>query len=174
MSVPSLELGLPHAPPLPLASVSQWGMGESQFGLIVLVDFNAIYPGVPTGIFASFPGVAHFLSFEEICQYPRVPQGKVATWKHPWVRRTPGKKTPVVLDPRKRQKQLKLPVLEKKPSTLSTPCNTPARAELFCCRTQKSRIKVKGLDKLAAEFWYRQPRKGQKRAELLKSLFFFS
>ena len=49
--------------------------------LIVLVDFKAIYPGVPTGIFAGFPGVAHFLSFEEICQYPRVPQGKVA---NPW------------------------------------------------------------------------------------------
>jgi hypothetical protein len=49
--------------------------------LILLVDFKAIYPGVPPGIFASFPGVAHFLSFEEICQYPRVPQGKVAT---PW------------------------------------------------------------------------------------------
>ncbi len=46
--------------------------------LIVLVDFKAIYPGVPPGIFAGFPGVAHFLSFEEICQYPRVPQGKVA------------------------------------------------------------------------------------------------
>ncbi len=46
--------------------------------LIVLVDFKAIYPGVPLGIFTSFPGVAHFLSFEEICQYPRVPQGKVA------------------------------------------------------------------------------------------------
>ncbi len=40
--------------------------------LIVLVDFKAIYPGVPPGIFASFPGVAHFLSFEQICQYPRV------------------------------------------------------------------------------------------------------
>jgi hypothetical protein len=26
----------------------------------------------------SFPGVAHFLSFEQICQNPRVPQGKVA------------------------------------------------------------------------------------------------
>jgi hypothetical protein len=49
--------------------------------LIVLVDFKAIYPGVPPGIFAGFPGVAHFLSFEEICQYPRVPQGKVA---NPW------------------------------------------------------------------------------------------
>jgi hypothetical protein len=49
--------------------------------LIVLVDFKAIYPGVPLGIFASFPGVAHFLSFEEICQYPRVPHGKVA---NPW------------------------------------------------------------------------------------------
>lgn len=49
--------------------------------LIVLVDFKAIYPGVPQGIFAGFPGVAHFLSFEEICQYPRVPQGKVA---NPW------------------------------------------------------------------------------------------
>ncbi len=49
--------------------------------LIVLVDFKAIYPGVPPGIFASFLGVAHFLSFEEICQYPRVPQGKVA---NPW------------------------------------------------------------------------------------------
>ena len=36
---------------------------------------------VPPGIFAGFPGVAHFLSFEEICQYPRVPQGKVA---NPW------------------------------------------------------------------------------------------
>jgi hypothetical protein len=45
------------------------------------VDFKAIYPGVPPGIFTSFPGVAHFLSFEEICQYPRVPQGKVA---NPW------------------------------------------------------------------------------------------
>ena len=44
--------------------------------LVVLVDFKAIYPGVPPGIFASFPGVAHFLSFEQICQYPRVPQGK--------------------------------------------------------------------------------------------------
>jgi hypothetical protein len=40
--------------------------------LIVLVDFKAIYLGVPPGIFAGFPGVAHFLSFEEICQYPRV------------------------------------------------------------------------------------------------------
>jgi hypothetical protein len=40
--------------------------------LVVLVDFKAIYPGVPPGIFASFPGVAHFLSFEQICQYPRV------------------------------------------------------------------------------------------------------
>ncbi len=51
--------------------------------LIVLVDFKAIYPWVPPSIFASFPGVqvAHFLSFEEICQYPRVPQGKVA---NPW------------------------------------------------------------------------------------------
>jgi hypothetical protein len=49
--------------------------------LIVLVDFKAIYPRVPPGIFAGFPGVAHFLSFEEICQYPRVPQGKVA---NPW------------------------------------------------------------------------------------------
>ena len=39
--------------------------------LVVLVDFKAIYPGVPPGIFASFPGVAHFLSFEQICQYPR-------------------------------------------------------------------------------------------------------
>ena len=46
--------------------------------LVVLVDFKAIYPGVPPGIFVSFPGVAHFLSFEQICQYPRVPQGKVA------------------------------------------------------------------------------------------------
>ncbi len=36
------------------------------------MDFKAIYPGVPPGIFASFPGVAHFLSFEQICQYPRV------------------------------------------------------------------------------------------------------
>jgi hypothetical protein len=49
--------------------------------LIVLVDFKAIYPRVPQGIFAGFPGVGHFLSFEEICQYPRVPQGKVA---NPW------------------------------------------------------------------------------------------
>ncbi len=49
--------------------------------LIVLVDFKAIYPRVPPGIFAGFPGVAHFLSFEEICQYPRVTQGKVA---NPW------------------------------------------------------------------------------------------
>ncbi len=39
--------------------------------LVVLVDFKAIYPGVPPGVFASFPGVAHFLSFEQICQYPR-------------------------------------------------------------------------------------------------------
>ncbi len=39
--------------------------------LVVLVDFKAIYPGVPQGVFASFPGVAHFLSFEQICQYPR-------------------------------------------------------------------------------------------------------
>ncbi len=45
------------------------------------MDFKAIYPRVPPGIFAGFPGVAHFLSFEEICQYPRVPQGKVA---NPW------------------------------------------------------------------------------------------
>jgi hypothetical protein len=45
------------------------------------VDFKAIYPRVPPGIFAGFPGVAHFLSFEEICQYPRVPQGEVA---NPW------------------------------------------------------------------------------------------
>jgi hypothetical protein len=44
--------------------------------LIVLVDFKAIYPGVPPGVFESFPGVVHFLSFEEICQYPRVPQVK--------------------------------------------------------------------------------------------------
>jgi hypothetical protein len=49
--------------------------------LVVLVDFKAIYPRVPQGIFWGFPGVAHFLSFEEICQYPRVPQGKVA---NPW------------------------------------------------------------------------------------------
>jgi hypothetical protein len=49
--------------------------------LIVLVDFKAIYPRVPQGIFVGFPGVAHFLSFEEICQYPWVPQGKVA---NPW------------------------------------------------------------------------------------------
>jgi hypothetical protein len=28
--------------------------------LVVLVDFKAIYPRVPPGIFASFPGVAHF------------------------------------------------------------------------------------------------------------------
>jgi hypothetical protein len=40
--------------------------------LVVLVDFKAIYPGVPPGIFSSFPGVAHFLTFEQICQYPRV------------------------------------------------------------------------------------------------------
>ncbi len=40
--------------------------------LIVLFDFKAIYPGVPPGIFASFPGVAHFLSYKEICQYPKV------------------------------------------------------------------------------------------------------
>jgi hypothetical protein len=46
--------------------------------LIVLVDFKAIYPGVPPSIIVSFLGVAHFLSFEENCQYPRVPQGKVA------------------------------------------------------------------------------------------------
>jgi hypothetical protein len=61
-----------------------WVAGGEGFPLpelIVLVDFKAIYPGVPPGIFASFPGVAHFLSFEEICQYPRVPQGKVA---NPW------------------------------------------------------------------------------------------
>ena len=36
--------------------------------LVVLVDFKAIYPGVPPGIFASFPGVAHFVSFVQICQ----------------------------------------------------------------------------------------------------------
>jgi hypothetical protein len=47
--------------------------------LKVLVDFKRLF--VPPGIFASFPGLAHFLSFEEICQYPRVPQGKVA---NPW------------------------------------------------------------------------------------------
>jgi hypothetical protein len=29
------------------------------------VDFKAIYHRVPLGIFAGFPGVAHFLSFEE-------------------------------------------------------------------------------------------------------------
>jgi hypothetical protein len=46
--------------------------GFASAELIVLVDFKAIYPGVPPGIFASFPGVAHFLSFEQICQYPRV------------------------------------------------------------------------------------------------------
>jgi hypothetical protein len=40
--------------------------------LVVLVDFKAIYPGVPPGIFESFPGVAHLLSFEQICRYPRV------------------------------------------------------------------------------------------------------
>jgi hypothetical protein len=43
--------------------------------LIVLVDFKAIYLGVPPGIFGSFPGVAHFLSFTEIANtlgYPRV------------------------------------------------------------------------------------------------------
>jgi hypothetical protein len=45
--------------------------------MIVSVDFKAIYPGY----FYEFPGVAHFLSFEEICQYPRVPLGKVA---NPW------------------------------------------------------------------------------------------
>jgi hypothetical protein len=45
------------------------------------VDFKAIYLGVPPGIVAGFPGVAHFLSFEEICQYPKVPLGKVA---NPW------------------------------------------------------------------------------------------
>ncbi len=47
--------------------------------LVVLVDFKAIYPGVPPGIFASFPGVAHFLSFEQICQYPRVSRNPPAT-----------------------------------------------------------------------------------------------
>jgi hypothetical protein len=46
--------------------------------LIVLVDFKAIYPRVPQGIFAGFPGVVHFLSFEEICQYPRARLGKVS------------------------------------------------------------------------------------------------
>ncbi len=45
------------------------------------MDFKAIYPRVPPGILAGFPGVAHFQSFEEICQYPRVPQGKVT---NPW------------------------------------------------------------------------------------------
>jgi hypothetical protein len=40
--------------------------------LVVLVDFKALYPRVPPGILGSFPGVAHFLSFEQICQYPRV------------------------------------------------------------------------------------------------------
>ncbi len=45
------------------------------------MDFKVIYPRVPPGIFAGFPGVAHFLSFEQIYQYPRVPQGKVA---NPW------------------------------------------------------------------------------------------
>jgi hypothetical protein len=61
-------------------------MIEKNPELIVLVDFKAIYPGVyPPGIFASFPGVAHFLSFAEICQYPRVPQGNVANpWGTPW------------------------------------------------------------------------------------------
>jgi hypothetical protein len=37
--------------------------------LVVLVDFKAIYPDVHPGIFASLPGVAHFSSFEQICQY---------------------------------------------------------------------------------------------------------
>jgi hypothetical protein len=46
--------------------------GKKSPALVVLVDFKVIYPGVPPGIFASFPGVAHFLSFEQICQYPRV------------------------------------------------------------------------------------------------------
>jgi hypothetical protein len=50
-------------------------------GIKSLRGTKAIYPGVPPGIFASFPGVAQCLSFEEICQYPRVPQGKVA---NPW------------------------------------------------------------------------------------------
>ncbi len=45
------------------------------------MDFRAIYPRVPPGISAGFPGVGHFLSFEEIWLYPRVPQGKVA---NPW------------------------------------------------------------------------------------------
>jgi hypothetical protein len=45
------------------------------------VDFNAIYPEVHPGIFASFPGVAHFLSFEKTCQYHRVPPGKIV---NPW------------------------------------------------------------------------------------------
>jgi hypothetical protein len=47
--------------------------------LVVFVDFKAIYPGVPPGIFASFPGVAHFLSFEQICQYPRVSRKSTGT-----------------------------------------------------------------------------------------------
>jgi hypothetical protein len=46
-----------------------------------LAAAEAIYPRVPPGIFTSLPGVAHFLSFEEIYLYPRVPQGKVA---NPW------------------------------------------------------------------------------------------
>ncbi len=50
---------------------------HTQPELVVLVDFKAIYPWVPPGISVSFPGVAHFLSFEQICKYPRVPQGKV-------------------------------------------------------------------------------------------------
>ncbi len=60
---------------------SELGSPYARAELIVLVDFKAIYPRVPPGIFAGFPGVAHFLSFKEICQYPRVPQGKVA---NPW------------------------------------------------------------------------------------------
>jgi hypothetical protein len=37
--------------------------------LIVLGDFKAFYSGEPPGIFACFPGVAHFPSFEQIFQY---------------------------------------------------------------------------------------------------------
>ncbi len=38
--------------------------------LVVLVDFKAIYPGVPPGIFASFPGVVHFLSLNKFANTP--------------------------------------------------------------------------------------------------------
>jgi hypothetical protein len=52
----------------PFSSLLVCSVGKNLPELIVLVDFKAIYPRVPRGIFAGFPGVAHFLSFQEICQ----------------------------------------------------------------------------------------------------------